>query len=91
MGKSIPKTLTREEYESKMLKHIESIRRLMKRFNPEADHVSMTIIGNYEWALTYIDGTDGKEDRKISDWVYRHTASEGIDPYFESKELPNEE
>lgn len=88
MGKSIPKALTREEYEAKMLKHIESIRRLMKRFNPEANHVSMCICKEYEWALTYADGVD--EDRKISDWTYKHTESDGVGPYFESKELPNE-
>jgi len=89
MGKSVPKVLTRDEYEAKMLKHIESIRRLMKRFNPEANHVSMCICKEYEWALTYADGLD--EDHKISDWTYKHTESDGIGPYFESKELPDEE
>ena len=85
------KKLTREEYEAKMLKHFEAMRHLMKRFNPDANHVSMCICKDYEWALTYIDGTDGEKDRKISDWMHKHTESYGIDPYFESKELPNEE
>ena len=86
---SKPKTLTREEYEAKCLKHIEGIRHLMKRFNPEADHVSMCICREYEWAITYVDGIE--QDHKISDWMYKHTESEGIGPYFESKEFPNEE
>ena len=88
---SKPKTLTREEYEAKVLKHIESIRRLSKRFNPDANHVSLCICGEHEWALTYIDGTDGEKDRKISDWIYKHTESDGIGPYFQSKELPDEQ
>lgn len=84
---SKPKKLTREEYEAKCLKHIDGIRRLMKRFNPEADHVSMCISGNYEWAITYADGIE--PNNQISNWTYKHTESEGIGPYFESKEFPN--
>lgn len=85
----VRKPLTRDEYEEKVLYHINQIRRLMKRFNPAANHVSMCICKEYEWALTYADGVD--EDRKISDWKYKHTESDGIGPYFESKEFPNEQ
>ena len=85
----VRKPLTRDEYEEKVLYHINQIRHLMKRFNPDADHVSMCICHEYEWAITYVDGVD--KDHKISDWTYKHTESEGIGPYFESKELPNEE
>lgn len=85
----VRKPLTRDEYEEKVLYHINQIRHLMKRFNPEADHVSMCICNEYEWAITYADGIG--QDHKISDWMYKHTESEGIGPYFESKELPNEE
>lgn len=85
----VRKPLTRDEYEEKVLYHINQIRHLMKRFNPEANHLSMCICKEYEWALTYADGVD--EDRKISDWTYKHTESDGIAPYFESKELPNEQ
>ena len=85
----VRKPLTRDEYEEKVLYHINQIRHLMKRFNPEAGHVSMCICREYEWAITYVDGIE--QDHKISDWMYKHTESEGIGPYFESKELPNEE
>lgn len=83
----VRKPLTRDEYEEKVLYHINQIRHLMKRFNPEANHVSMCICNEYEWAITYADGIG--QDYKISDWMYKHTESEGIGPYFESKELPN--
>lgn len=85
----VRKPLTRVEYEEKVLYHINQIRHLMKRFNPEANHVSMCICKEYEWAITYVDGVD--KDHQVSNWMYKHTASEDVGPYFESKELPNEE
>lgn len=85
----VRKPLTRDEYEEKVLYHINQIRHLMKRFNPAANHVSMCITGDYEWAITYADGIE--PNKQISNWTYKHTESDEIGPYFESKELPNEE
>ena len=87
---SKPKTLTREEYEAKVLKHIEAIRKLKDRFNPLADHISIAICKEYEWAITFLPD-DGKRTHKISDILRKHTGSEGIGPYTESRELHDEQ
>lgn len=85
----VRKPLTRDEYEEKVLYHINQIRHLMKRFNPEANHVSMCICDEYEWAITYANGIE--LNNQISNWTYKHTKSDGIGPYFESRSLPNEQ
>ena len=84
--------MTREEYEQKVKKHIDAIRRLMNRFNPEANHMSMAIVDSGEWAITYLPDTEEKKHRKISDWYCKHTDDGGsVEPYFESKEIPDEQ
>ena len=92
MGKSIDQIMNREEYEQKVKKHIDAIRRLMKRFNPEANHCSMAIVDEGEWAITYIPDIGKGKARKISDWYCKHT-DDGteIAPYFESRKIPDEQ
>lgn len=82
--------MTREEYERKVKWHIDAIRRLMKQFAPEADHLSMAIVNSGEWAITYIPDIEKGKVRKISDWYCKHT-DDGteIAPYFESRKIPD--
>ena len=84
--------MTRQEYEQKVKWHIDAVRRLMNKFNPEANHLSIAIVNTGEWAITYLpDGEEG-EHRKISDWYCKHTDDGGpVKPYFESKEIPDEQ
>ena len=84
MGKSNKAVLTREEYEQRVNKHLTAIRNLSKRFNPESRHVSMAIVGNYQWALTYA-GEDADHDVKVSEFITKFAKDENGDPYLESK------
>ena len=86
MGKSNKAVLTREEYEQRVNKHLTAIRNLSKRFNHESRHVSMAIIGNYQWALTYA-GEDADHDVKVSDFITKIEKDDICDPYFESKPI----
>lgn len=71
MGKAVP--ISRMDYENGVRKHIAAIRRLMKRFNPEANHCSMTILDDCDWAITYLPDDDDGNSRRVSDWYCKHT------------------
>ena len=86
MGKSEP--LSRVEYEEKVEKHINAVRRLMKRFNPEANYVNMCIIDDSQWAITYLPNEDGKS-RQISDWYRKLTNKGGVGPFYRSDLIPD--
>ena len=90
MGKN-DTPMSREEYEQKVEKHIAAIRRLMKQFNPEAYHVTMAIVGDSQWATTYLPDDEDGTSRKVSDWYRKTTDSNGCGPFFRSEELPDEQ
>lgn len=78
------KMLTRGEYEVKVNKHLDAIRLLTKRFNPEIRHISMAIVGNYQWANAWA-GEDHDSQVKVSDFVVKFAKDENGDSYFERK------
>lgn len=88
---SKPKTLTREEYEQKVKGHVDAIRRLAKRFNPEICHINMAIVGSYEWSIAYLPDAEDGSTRKASDWLCLYEEHEGMKPYFVSWEIEDEQ
>ena len=83
--------MTREEYEQKVKVHIDAIRRLTKRFNPEIRHISMAVVGSYEWSIAYLPDAEDGSSRKASDWFCQYEKHEDMDPYFTSREIKNEQ
>ena len=63
--------MTKEEYERKVLWHIECIRKLAKQFNPNIDQISMAVCEHFEWAISYA-GED-----EVSNVNYQHSPLEG--------------
>ena len=90
MGKN-DGSISREEYEAKVKKHLDAVKRLAKRFNPEIEHISMAIIGKHEWALAYLPDAEDGSSRKVSDFFCLTEKHEGMDPYFISSEIKNEQ
>ena len=85
---SKPKTLTRREYEDKLLKHMDSIRALTKRFNPDVVHISLSIVDNAEWALAY---TGEGIDTKVADVYWHFEDDESCHKFLKRAKLPGEE
>ena len=90
MGKNVG-PISREEYEEKMKKHIDAIRRLAKRFNPEINHITMAIVGSYEWAISYLPDAEDGSTRKVSDWTCLFEKDGDVKPFFRSEVLPDEQ
>ena len=80
------KKLTRRAYEDKLLKHMDSIRELTKRFNPDVVHISLSIVGNSEWAIAY---TGEGIDTKVAD-VYWHFEKDDCHKFLKRAKLPCE-
>lgn len=90
MGKNA-EPISREEYEQKVKGHIDAIRRLAKRFNPEINHITMAIVGSYEWAISYLPDAEDGTSRKASDWFCLYEKNEDMEPYFHSREIVDEQ
>lgn len=90
MGRNVD-PISREEYEEKMKKHIDAIRRLAKRFNPEINHITMAVVRGYEWSISYISDAEDGSTRKVSDWTCSFEKDGDVEPFFTSEVLPDEQ
>ena len=74
------KLLTRKEYEDKVLKHLDAIRKLAEKYDPKIEQISMAVVGGSEWMLSYIG--KGDESVKVVDVFYHFANDDEFGPYI---------
>ena len=89
MGKTVDSPISRVEFAGKVERHAIAIRKLLKRFNPDASHFSLAIVGDSQWAITYLPDDEDGRTRKISDWYRKLTDADGCKPFYKSEPIPD--